>query len=155
MVQTSSGRAARALASALAALAVSASAQYVYITQYPAMGTANPWGGLAVNLPLAPANVKAVLLVCGPCTGNIMWWDKMHSRFLNLGVSDPGDAQGAGIPIASNGTWYWDDWASSPNDNVANLMRFFVVPTSFVTTWPQYQVRPWTPRGNGRGRQIV
>jgi hypothetical protein len=69
-----------------------------------------------------------------------LWWDKSHSRYLNLvgtaadalpyfttgitnhlqGVPDPGDAQNAGVVLSADFTFNWDNWASAPaQDGVA------------------------------------
>ena len=81
-----------------------------YVTiNAPPMGANTPVSGTVTGLNCANGAYKGILLVSGD--NGATYWDKSHSRYLNLGVPNPGQAQNAGVPIAadcecgSSGVW--------------------------------------------------
>jgi len=127
--------------SGLARIATSTAQAGVSVTlNIPPSGSVTPVSGKITGLTGPASNYKGILLISSG--DNIdLWWDKSHSRYLNLGVPNPGQAQNAGVVLASDFTFNWDNWASAPaQDGVARAFRFFVMPQSFDMTWPNYQI---------------
>jgi hypothetical protein len=67
-------------------------------------------------------------------------YSEQHSRYLNTNTPNPGQAQNAGVVLGGDGGIAWDQWCSAPSDAYATKVRFYIVPQSYVMTWPEYQV---------------
>lgn len=71
-----------------------------------------------------------------------------HSRYLNTNVPNPGQAQNAGVVLAGDGGFMWDQWCSGAGDANAVKVRFYVVPQNFDMSWPGYFIEGGAIPGN-------
>jgi hypothetical protein len=105
----------------------------------PPIGTGNTITGEVTGFT-DPTQFKILILVSNDQT---TWWDKTHVQ--PNGKPQPNPVQA--VVIASDGTFKIPNWAGNPdsnsvnqNDLVTTYIGLWVVPNSFNTIWPTYQV---------------
>jgi len=105
----------------------------------PPIGTGNTITGQVTGFT-DPTQYKILILVSNDQT---TWWDKTHIQ--PYGKPQPNPVQA--VVIAADGTFKIPNWAGNPdsnsvnqNDLVTTYIGLWVVPDSFNTTWPIYEV---------------
>jgi len=127
-----------------------ASAHVLHMTVPPISTDANPNQGFGriggtiepTTLPTQnPNDYKLVLYISGNQGGT--WWDKMHTLYLvYLNDPDAGDDQMQGIPVHADWSWNMTQWATpgAITDGTSTYFRAYVIPYSYDTKWPEYEI---------------
>jgi len=120
----------------------------------PAKGTTYQLiSGSVSGLCGQPSDYKAVVLLSA--NNGQTWWDKTHSQYINAAPgrgwtqAETGQKQNAGMVVQTDWTFssIVGAWESVPQDDDADLFRFYILPNDFPLNYPDYIIEgvalPW------------